>query len=61
LLDDAGEANAFDFVQWSPDVSRIAYLRYARKSGEFQISMESRGFKGEPPVVLLSNNALRSL
>jgi len=61
LLDKAGETNAFGFVQWSPDGSRIAYLRYARKSGEFQVSMESRDFKGGPSLVLLSDNALRSL
>lgn len=61
LLDNAGETNAFGFVQWSPDGNRIAYLRYARKSGEFQVSMESRDFKGGPSVVLLADNALRSL
>ncbi|MBB5318793.1 winged helix-turn-helix domain-containing protein [Tunturibacter empetritectus] len=60
-LDDAGEANAFGFVQWSPDSDRIAYLRYAGKSGQFQISMETRELKGGPPVTLLSDNALRSL
>jgi DNA-binding winged helix-turn-helix (wHTH) protein/Tol biopolymer transport system component len=60
-LDDAGETNAFGFVQWSPDSNRIAYLRYGRKSGEFRRSMESRDLKGGPPVTLLSNNALRSL
>jgi dipeptidyl aminopeptidase/acylaminoacyl peptidase len=60
-LDDAGEGNAFGFVQWSPDGNRIAYLRYVRKSGEFRRSMESRDLKGGPPATLLSDNALRSL
>jgi eukaryotic-like serine/threonine-protein kinase len=60
-LDDAGEANAFGSAQWSPDGRRFAYLRYVRKPGQFQLSVESRDLKGGVPVILLADDNLRGL
>jgi DNA-binding winged helix-turn-helix (wHTH) protein/Tol biopolymer transport system component len=60
-LADAGEKNWFTQIQWSPDGSRLLYIKLVPSAGRIQASMETRDLKGGVAATVLSDDRLRSL
>jgi len=60
-LYDAGEKNSYWSIVWSPDGTRLLYMRNDWSGRDLQVTMETRGVKGGPVTKLLSDGRLRSL
>jgi eukaryotic-like serine/threonine-protein kinase len=60
-LADAGNRSRFWSVVWSPDGSRLLYIRNDWSKGDMRASIETRQLKGGPPRTLLSDDRLRNL
>jgi serine/threonine protein kinase len=60
-LDDAGNKNSYWSVVWSPDGTRLLYMRNDWSKGDLRVTMETREFKGGPAKTLLSDGRLRNL
>jgi DNA-binding winged helix-turn-helix (wHTH) protein/Tol biopolymer transport system component len=60
-LFDAGEHNYFTHAQWSPDGTRLLYIKHVSSAGRFLASMETRALNGGTAGRLLSDTRLRSL
>ena len=51
-LTEGAEATGFTQVVWSPDGSRIAYLKVHQASGAFECAIEDRDLQGGPAVLV---------
>ena len=54
MLAQGDEATGFRQVSWSPDGSRIAYLKIHGVFGDFECAIEDRDLQGGPAVVVLT-------
>jgi Tol biopolymer transport system component len=58
LLAEGDEGTGFMQVVWSPEGSRVAYLKIRQASDIFECSLEDRDLQGSPPVVVLTGTNL---
>jgi eukaryotic-like serine/threonine-protein kinase len=58
MMAQADEATGFTQVVWSPDGSRIAYLKIHESFDAFECAIENRDLHGGPPVVVLTGTNL---
>jgi eukaryotic-like serine/threonine-protein kinase len=57
-LTQGDEATGFTQVVWSPDGSRIAYLKVHQASGAFDCAIEDRDLQGGPAVLVTADDKL---
>ena len=60
-LADAGRGNWFSYIEWSPDGSRLLYIKRVPAADHVQNFMEMRDLKSGSTTTLLSGNTLRSV
>ena len=60
-LDDAGDHGNYWNVVWSPDGTRLLYIRNDWSGSDTRISMETRDLKGGRPITLLADSRVRSV
>jgi eukaryotic-like serine/threonine-protein kinase len=58
MLAQGDEATGFRQISWSPDGSRIAYLKIHQVFGDFECAIEDRDLQGGPAVVVLTGSDL---
>jgi Tol biopolymer transport system component len=57
---DAGEKNWFSYVEWSPNGSRLLYIKHTSVSGQIKDSMEITNLGSGATTTLMTDNTLRS-
>jgi eukaryotic-like serine/threonine-protein kinase len=58
---DAGARNLFSYIEWSPDGSRLLYIKRVPAADHVQNFMEMRELKSGSTTTLLSGDTLRSV
>ena len=58
LIEQGSEGTGFSQIVWSPDGTRIAYLKSQAARGSFDCTIEDRDLQGESPVVVFSDARL---
>jgi len=53
------ENSGFARVVWSPDGTRLGYIKFRQVSDKFEFSIETRNLTGGPPAVVVSGPLLR--